>query len=463
MSEDAIIRLGYDNAKVREGAAKTTSIMQGLKTKVGGIASSIGPGAILGGLGIAAAAGAAVAARALNTYGNLSDQAARLGTTVESIQKLAMMGAPSGADAEGLVDSLTKLRRAMGDPENAKAADAMNELGLSASRLAQLSPEDQVIELARGFQTAQATGRGFNAIFDLLGKSASNLIPTLRTNLDQLKELRDKPVLSEANAALLDDVGDKLSIIGQRTEIIAAKATSWAMSYFRVGELLDWVDGKMNGVMGKQEQMAKQPLVPQAIDQAAKKEDPAAMARQRQQDAARADVAADLAALQARANGHEKLARKIEEENAMRKRGAEIASQLGLDAKGGEAIAKREKALQDSIDKRASGKIIGGKSGETRRGFEGLGGKFEGLEALRQLQAGGRGERRNAAFGNGEPLDQFLRGKVGSNKNRGDAKPGDTTVHGGNGTDARTEKANSLLAESNAFLREIAKAVSGAN
>lgn len=457
MSDDAVIRLGYDNAKVRQGAEETAGLMTKLKGKVSAGFSKMGPAMIFGGIAAGAVAAGAGIARAVSKYGELADQAARIGTTVETMQKLAAMGAPSGADPEQLVDSLSKLRRAMGDPENEKAARAMDALGLSAERLAQLSPEDQLIELARGFQAAQATGRGFNQIYDLLGKSASNLIPTLRTSLDQLKQLRDRPVLSEANAAILDDVGDKLSVIGQRAEIIGAKAASWALSYFRVNEVLDFMDEKMGGLVGKQSALAKQPVAPQAIEAPKEKqEDKAARARQREQAANRESLAAELAAMQARASGHEKLAKKIEEEQAMKKRGAEIATQLGITEQGGMQIAKREKELADMAAKRASGKILGARSREGG-GLDDRG--FSGLDAFQRLQVGGRGERRNAAFGDGEPLDQILRSRRGSPDRAGDrmTKPSSSRTHGGGGENSGGSPEAALLKENNLLLGVIAK------
>jgi hypothetical protein len=177
--------------------------------------------------------------------------------------------------------------------------------------------------------------------------------------------------------------------------------------------------------------------------------------------ASRESLAADLAAMEARSRGQEKLAEQIEKEQSLKERSAQIAQQLGIGQGAARGIAEKEQALQDSIngDGRRRGRIKGGVSRDSFNGLEGT--NFSGLDNFKRLQAGGRGERRNAAFGDGDPLDFQLLSRRGLEPGAKVTRPGSSKTHGGEKGGSESRQANDLLARMSRSLEEIQSAFTG--
>jgi len=235
---DVVVGIGGDisdlQRKTQAGERSITSFAGKVTSNVRAQFSSLGD-SIAG----AFAAGAVISQikGTLDHFGNVQDMADRLGATAESIQKLDLMGAPSGAGAEDIVNSLTKVMRALDDTENATARGAFQRLGIDMQRMASASPDQQLLILADAFQRAQEKGEGFTEIYDLLGKSASNLIPVLRQSREDLERLAATPVLSDAQVARLDEIGDKLTGLAQKLTIsVGGAMASFGASIEGIGE-----------------------------------------------------------------------------------------------------------------------------------------------------------------------------------------------------------------------------------
>ncbi len=382
----------------------------------------------------------------LDHFGDVQDMADRIGASAESIQKLDLMGAGSGAGAEDIVNSLTKVMRALDDAENATARGAFTKLGIDLQKMAAAAPEDQLVMLADAFQTAQAKGQGFNAIYDLLGKSASNLIPVLRQSREDLERLAATPVMSDEQVARLDEIGDKLTLLGQKLTItVGGWMASAAAAIEGVGESVgtQWayvsnlfdniVAGDSLGVAARKAgefrdrlteanaeaaKLANQPApkAPIVTPQAAKPSKADQADKDRKQEAAR-EMAENLAVAKERAAGRDRRAEKMEREFALRRRARDIQERTGASADEAAAFARQEQETRDKqqrADNRQAGifnRIRGAKSptdgGLGDRRFPGLD-RFEALQERERLKDRDRvvGGKRVIPIGKGFDLPQ---------------------------------------------------------
>lgn len=357
--------------------------------------------------GIGASIAGAFAAQALvgklkstlDYFGDIQDLASRLNTTAENVQQLDLIGAPSGASAESLVNALSRVNRALGDADNAAGRNAFKALGLDMEKLAAASPVDQIMMLSRGFQEAQAKGQGFNEIYELLGKSAGELIPVLRMSRQELEKLANTPVLSDEQVARLDDVGDRLAALDKKMTIgvggliadIAeeieyfSEAAGYAATEFNhlfkslaQGDSFDEAQKKAfafrlelekaEEAARKAQAEARKPLVtPQA--QSAKE-----ASQQNDRIGAARTLGEEIAMLTAKATGNEKIIESISREIALNRRVAEIMKEQHVTKAQALAVAKQMQALEDQAERksnRAKGianKIQGGVSSNARGG-----------------------------------------------------------------------------------------------
>lgn len=437
---DVVVGIGGDisdlQRKTQAGERTITSFAGKVTGNVRAQFSALGD-SIVG----AFAAGAVVSQikGTLDHFGDVQDLADRLGASAESIQKLDLMGAGSGAGAEDIVNSLTKVMRALDDVENASARGAFTKLGIDLQRMAAASPEEQLLMLADGFQRAQAKGEGFNAIYELLGKSASNLIPVLRQSREDLEKLAATPVMSDAQVARLDEIGDKLTLLSQKLTISVGGAiatfaqtiegmgesigTQWAyignlFSNLKAGDSLGVAARKAGEFRdalteaGKAVDEVKAPKAPvvkpdqgMTPDQAKASADKIAAAR---------GIAEELALLTAKATGNQKIIEQVEREIALRHRVADIMKRGGVDHAAALDMAKRMQDLEDKGERAANRRagIRNKIKGATSRDSEGLwdrgnggvpmpdkGGAFPGLDRLEALQARERVKDRDRVIG----------------------------------------------------------------
>jgi hypothetical protein len=231
---DATISIGYNLDQLRADAVKAEAITREMGKK----AQAASGGGFFAGKteGILdAAAGLAVVAtlhKIGEEFGHVADQADKLNTSAEVIQRLTHMGDPVGVDIDTMVKSLTKLNRALMDGSNIKAGNALSALGVSAGELIKMEPDQQIIALNHAFQEAQSSGKGFTEIFDLMGKSASDLIPLLRMSKEEMDDIASMNVVSDEDVANIDALGDAWSHFQRKTTAAMASMIMTAPKFY---------------------------------------------------------------------------------------------------------------------------------------------------------------------------------------------------------------------------------------
>ena len=212
---DATVKLGLDAKQVKTGldGARRDVEKFGQSTKKTLAAATSGRFAGAGKSIAGALAGLAVGSKitsTINEYARLADLSARLGVSAESIQRVGIAAEQSGTDAETAARALTLLTRALDSPDNKKAAEAFEELGVNLGELRAADAFQQVRILATAFQRAQSTGTGFSAIMDLLGKSGAELIPLLRMTGEEMDAIAKKDIISDDQIARIAKLDDRM-------------------------------------------------------------------------------------------------------------------------------------------------------------------------------------------------------------------------------------------------------------
>ena len=288
----------------------------GIGGRIGGGIASMGTDA-LGALGLAGGAtGLTLAIKgALSSADDLADLSLALNESAEGLQRVDFAAQQAaGVGIDQVSKSLLRLERSMGDVENAKATEALESLGLSAAKLAEMSIEEKILALSEAFQKARETGTGMADIQDLLGRTAADLVPLFEQGGDALRAMfEEAPVMAEETVQQMARVNDQIDAMIMKSKTWLANAVGGAVG---IGGFLKDVLG--GGELGG---LAAFMLDPKsAID--------AALLKVAERDEADAAAAADR-------------------EDSRKKQGANMAK-TAEDT----AAAKREKELLDAEDKK---------------------------------------------------------------------------------------------------------------
>jgi hypothetical protein len=397
---DTVIRIGGDTreltAAYRKAERETVSfggrVSGTLKSSFAGIGSSIAGAFAVGAIGNQIS-------KTLSHFDAVQDMADRLNTTAEQIQKLDIIGQASGTDAEGLVDALSRVTRALGDVDNASARRAFQRLGVDMEKLAQAAPVDQILILSQAFQAAQAKGQGFTEIYDLLGKSAGNLIPLLRASRGELVKLSNTPVLPDGQVKQLADASDQITLMGQQATIASGAVLTFLGKLVAVNH--EWINIQTKGgaaffgtlfKTGNLEQAtgawARKVLevhgrYAEVAEEAGKVKNPivtpaAQSAKETQQQNDRIGAARtlqeEIALLAAKATGSQKIIDNVTREIELNRNVAKLMKEQGVSKADALAVAKQMQALEDQAERksnRAKGipnKIKGGVSSSAKPG-----------------------------------------------------------------------------------------------
>ena len=217
----------------REGF-KTVLEGSGLKEAFLG---AIGGGTAVG--GIEAFAGLLEGLQSIaEEYAHLYDLAKRFDTSTDGIQRLSIIAQRSGTDVNSLVGDMQKLQRALENVGDAKVQAALDELKLSAVDLAGESPERQLEMIADAFKDAQREGRGFGAVFELMGRGAGEMLPLLRDYAEHAKAASEVEIVAP----------DQMEAIKKTTDLFAQLVTqvkAWVVMPHDAGPLNFAIPGNL--------------------------------------------------------------------------------------------------------------------------------------------------------------------------------------------------------------------------
>ena len=197
-----------DLQKVADAVEKQQKALTAGSGKGGGLSSLLGLTGI--GAGALSAAGVggtvvALAKGALDAADNLTKLSDRTGIAIEGLQRLQAVAEPSGNSLDQVASAVNQFQKRLSEGSK-DTVSALGEIGLSIGQLRALSPDEQFFAIAKGIQSIKDPAEQTRIAMELFGKSGAQLLPTLKADVDGLKDSTVK--MSAESAKALDDLGD---------------------------------------------------------------------------------------------------------------------------------------------------------------------------------------------------------------------------------------------------------------
>jgi len=172
------------------GMARGKKSLSGF-TKATGFATGA-MGKLVGVLGAAASVTAftGMIKRNLALIDTLGKTSSKLGITTEALTSLQHGAALTGVSSEGMSSALERMTRNVSDAAQGtgEAVGAFNELGLSASALVRLSPDQALARIADAMLGVTNQADKVRLSFELFGRSGVGMVNTLAGGSEGLRE-----------------------------------------------------------------------------------------------------------------------------------------------------------------------------------------------------------------------------------------------------------------------------------
>jgi len=195
-----------DKAKTADSGV--TGMFNRMTSGVGGVVKALGPlSALVGGsfsVGALVSFGRAVLDDA-DALTKLSDQT---GITTKGLQELRAIAGESGNTLDEVTRAVTSMQNRLGEGDSS-AVGAIKRLGLSLDEIKKLEPQEQFYAIARAIQQVPDPMDRTRTAMDLFGDSGAKVLPTLRADIDGIKD--SVKGMSQESVAALDRAGDALS------------------------------------------------------------------------------------------------------------------------------------------------------------------------------------------------------------------------------------------------------------
>jgi transcriptional regulator with XRE-family HTH domain len=184
-----------------------------LQNKVGSFAKGIG-GLVVGAFAFDKLLSAMSAA--IDRGDQLQDLANKFGISASQLQLLGNAAELSGASLESVAAALNKAavnaQKAGGDKN---LAEGFAKIGISLSDLQKASPQDILMKFADAAASGAIQGEEFSLAVQLMGRSATDLLPTLRQGSDAIQaQGQAMGVWSDTTIAALGAASDAIKVIG---------------------------------------------------------------------------------------------------------------------------------------------------------------------------------------------------------------------------------------------------------
>ena len=211
---DIVVKLGLDR----------TGFSSGIKRATGSLKKFVHGGAKLAGVGLAAmgAASAAAAAvivpnvtRAMASIDKLAKTSDKLGIATENLAGLRHAAELTGASGDALDVGLQRMVRRISQAASGsgEAVKVLDELGLSAQALNQMSPDQQFLKIADAMKKIQNPADQVRLTFGLFDTEGVNLVNTLRNGSGAINQMTGEAnqlglAISRTDAAKVEMAND---------------------------------------------------------------------------------------------------------------------------------------------------------------------------------------------------------------------------------------------------------------
>lgn len=187
----------------------------GLEKKFAVVAKSA---AMMLALPVAGAAALALGVKGvLDTAGGLKDLSAQTGVAAGDLAVLQQAFKNAGKEAEDVGPVINKMQKALATGSGAKT---ISELGLKMEDLKKQAPIDQFYAIGNAINRVQDPAQKAAAAMDLFGKSGGSLLAVFGDGGlgEAAGQVGEQAGLLSKDAALFDDVSDKLALAGIKVQ-----------------------------------------------------------------------------------------------------------------------------------------------------------------------------------------------------------------------------------------------------
>ena len=176
-----VVRLEAQTAKYHAELERANQRLDRFSRRSESAARKVGRGVAAG----VAAAGTAIAAltvRFVHQADQLDKLSVRLGISTENLSRLQFAAGQTGVSANTLNTALQRMVRRISEVASTgkgEALPALNDLGISAKKLSQLSPEQQFLALADSFKAVDSQGEKVRLAMKLFDTEGVALLQTM--------------------------------------------------------------------------------------------------------------------------------------------------------------------------------------------------------------------------------------------------------------------------------------------
>jgi hypothetical protein len=163
--QDSLDKIEQTSAGV---AGRMTTAFSGLTKIIGGLGAGLAVGGIVAGF-----------TQITNAIDALNDAADATGSTVENLSALENIALRNGESIETVTGAIGKLNQALAQDDGGNKAKVLEAIGLSAAQLREQDPALALKSVADALAGFENDGNKARIIFELFGKSASQLAPFL--------------------------------------------------------------------------------------------------------------------------------------------------------------------------------------------------------------------------------------------------------------------------------------------
>lgn len=185
----AFVELYLRDSKLRRGLRRSSMRLQAwgdAVTKFGAVISAAGTG-IVGGI--------LKAVEEFAEFGDMLDKmSARTGATVEELSELKFAAEQSGSGIDQLGQALFRSTRRIANAATGTgpAVRALDELGLSAERLSEMTAGERFEVLVGALNQVPNAGRRAQLGFEIFGDNIRQIMPLIDAGVDGIRDLREQ-------------------------------------------------------------------------------------------------------------------------------------------------------------------------------------------------------------------------------------------------------------------------------
>lgn len=155
----------------------------------------------------------------LQSAASLSEQAQKIGVSVEAMQAYRIAFQQSGSTAQAADEQLKRLTRTIGQAETGSktAIAAFDAIGISVEKISKANPDERLSMVARGLLSIADPAKRAAAEVALFGKSGQEIesvLTSLVPGIDNLKKKFDGLIVKGEIAARADEMADRLAAAG---------------------------------------------------------------------------------------------------------------------------------------------------------------------------------------------------------------------------------------------------------